>query len=172
MNHEGEPCNCGTECEEECFEKLGDNCEEIEKLKKEAEEYKDRFLRIAAEYENFKKRTEREKEAIYADATAFSVLCILPIADSLEVANKNLENVSEEYKKGLELVTNQLNSALKVMNVEAFGELGDEFDPNLHNAVAHIEEEGEKHNCVSTVYQKGYKMGERVIRHAMVQVTN
>ncbi len=145
---------------------------EIENLKKELEDYKERLLRTAAEYDNFRKRSGKEKELIYSDAIFLAVLGILPLADSLEAAEKSAENNSEEYKKGIELLKNQMLSALKSLNVESFGKVGDEFDPNLHNAIAHKEDENEKQNIISSVFQKGYKMSDRIIRHAMVEVIN
>lgn len=146
--------------------------DEINKLKEEVSKYKDKLLRTAAEYENFRKRTEKEKAAIYSDATISTLQSILPVIDSLELAVKSLDGAGEEYKKGIELVKNQLDGTLKKMGVEAFGEVGEEFNPNIHNAVSHIDDENEKDNLVSGVFQKGYKLRDRVIRHAMVQVTN
>ena len=147
-------------------------CVFCEKLEGELSESKELLLRIAAEYDNFRKRSEKEKDAIYADASALAVKNILPIADSLDLALKSSENQSEEYKKGLELLKNQFDSAFKNLNVEAFGNIGEDFDPNIHNAIAHKDSDEEKQNFISLVYQKGYKMGERIIRHAMVEVTN
>ena len=147
-------------------------CNSCEKLEKELKETKELLLRTAAEYDNFRKRSEKEKDAIYADASALAVKNILPVADSLDLALKSSESQNEEYKKGLKLLKNQLDSAFKNLKVEAFGEVGEDFDPNIHNAIAHKESSEEKQNFISLVYQKGYKMGERVIRHAMVEVTN
>lgn len=147
-------------------------CTSCEKLEKELKETKELLLRTAAEYDNFRKRSEKEKDAIYADASVLAVKNILPVADSLDLALKSLENQNEEYKKGLELLKNQFDSAFKNLKVEAFGEVGEDFDPNIHNAIAHKDSEEEKQNFISLVYQKGYKMGQRIIRHAMVEVTN
>lgn len=145
---------------------------EINRLKEELAACKDKFLRTAAEYDNFRKRTEKEKAAIYSDATVSALQSILPVADSLELASKSIEGAGEEYKRGINMVSTQFNSALQKLGVESFGEVGDEFDPNLHNAVSHIDDENEKENIISGVFQKGYKMRDKVIRHAMVQVTN
>lgn len=147
-------------------------CNSCEKLEKELKETKELLLRTAAEYDNFRKRSEKEKDAIYADASALAVKNILPVADSLDLALKSSEDQNEEYKKGLKLLKNQLDSAFKNLKVESFGTVGEDFDPNIHNAIAHKESSEEKQNFISLVYQKGYKMGERVIRHAMVEVTN
>ena len=145
---------------------------EAEKLKKELSETKELLLRTAAEYDNFRKRSEREKTSIYGDATSKAVSAILPLADSLDAALNSSDTQSEEYKKGIELLQNQLKSCFSKLSVEPFGDVGDGFDPNLHNAISHVEEESDKQNFVSTVFQKGYKIGDKIIRHAMVQVTN
>lgn len=135
-------------------------------------EYEEKFLRTAAEYENYRKRSEKEKEAIYSDALSFAVLGILPVMDSLEAAEDSLKNHSEEYTKGIKLLSTKFKEALKNLNVEAFGSVGEKFDPSIHNAISHIEEENDKQNEISKVFQKGYKSKNRIIRHAMVQVTN
>lgn len=145
---------------------------EADQLREELKKQKDLLLRTAAEYENFRKRTEREKRAIYADATADAVAAILPIADSLEFAVKAQDGATEEYQKGLELVNKQFQDALKKLGVTAIGEPGEEFDPNLHNAVAHVEDETVADNTIIEVFQRGYKLGDKVVRHAMVKVAN
>lgn len=146
--------------------------EKIENLEKELAEEKDKRMRLAAEYDNYRKRTSSEKLAIYDDATAKAVEELLPVADSLTMAMQNLDNAPDEYKKGLELIANQLKTSLEKLKVEAFCEIGDDFDPNLHNAVAKIESEDFEDNKISAVFQKGYKLGDKIIRHAMVQVAN
>lgn len=145
---------------------------EAEKIKKDLENTKNLLLRTAAEYDNFRKRSEREKDAIYSSAVSSAVKNILPLADSLDAAIKAAENESEEYKKGIELLANQMQKALDSLDVEAFGSIGDDFDPNLHHAISHSESDEEKQNFVSLVFQKGYKIGDKIIRPAMVQVTN
>ena len=132
----------------------------------------DLLLRTAAEYENFRKRTEKEKRAIYADATAEAVKAILPIADSLEYAVKAEDGATAEYQKGLELIQSQFNAALEKLGVSPVGEAGEEFNPELHNAVAHVEDESIAENTIVEVFQKGYMLKEKVIRHAMVKVAN
>ena len=143
-----------------------------EKLKAELKDCKDKMLRIAAEYENYRKRSEKEKEAIYSDAISFAVLWILPVADSLEAALNSLQGKPEESRKGIELIKSQFTKALEVLDVKAFGEVGDKFDPSIHSAVSHIEDDSEKENEIAKVFQKGYKSKNRIIRHAMVQVIN
>jgi len=145
---------------------------ELEDLKKELTSYKDKLLRTAAEYENFRKRSEKEKEAIYSDALSVAVLGILPIMDSIEAALDSLKDQSQEYAKGIKLLKSQFCETLKNLKVEAFGETGDQFDPSIHNAIAHLEDDSAEHNVITKVFQKGYKSQSRIIRHAMVQVTN
>ena len=129
-----------------------------EKLKAELKDCKDKMLRIAAEYENYRKRSEKEKEAIYSDAISFAVLGILPVADSLEAALNSLQGQPEESRKGIELIKSQFTKALEVLDVKAFGEVGDKFDPSIHSAVSHIEDDSEKENEIAKVFQKGYKL--------------
>lgn len=145
---------------------------EQDALKQELEKQKEAYLRLAAEYDNYRKRTTNEKASIYSDATAKAVLEILTVADSLEMAQKSAENAPEEFKKGIELVAAQMESALSKLNVESFGKIGDEFDPQLHNAVSKIDSEELGENTIAQVFQLGYKTGDKIIRHAMVQVAN
>ena len=132
--------------------------EELEKAKADLAALNDRYLRLRAEYDNFRKRTEREKAAIYDDATSLAVTEILPVADNLERALQLEECSVEDLRKGVKIT--------------AVGEVGEAFDPNLHNAVSHIEDETLGENVISAVYQKGYKRNEKVVRPAMVQVAN
>ena len=152
-------------------EKEADNSA-VEKLEQELKSKTDAYLRLAAEYENYRKRSTADKAHIYADATANAIKEILPIGDSLDMAAKSVENAPEEYKKGFELMCSQFRTSLEKLGVETFGETGDEFDPNLHNAVMKVEDENLGENTVAQVFQKGYKKGDKIIRHAMVQVAN
>lgn len=142
------------------------------KLERELKAKNDAYLRLAAEYENYRRRTTADKANIYADATAKAISEILPVGDSLDMALKSLENAPEEYKKGIELINNQFKSTLEKLSVETFGEVGDEFNPELHNAVMQVEDESLGENTIAQVFQKGYKTGDKIIRHAMVQVAN
>ncbi len=144
----------------------------IEELQKALDDEKDKRLRLAAEYENYRKRTSSEKLSIYDDATAKAVEQLLPVADSLTMAQQSMKDAPEEFKKGFELVSSQLKASLEKLKVEEFCEVGDDFDPNIHNAVAKIESEDFEENKISAVFQKGYKLGDKIIRHAMVQVAN
>ncbi len=132
---------------------------------------RDAHLRIAAEYDNFRKRTIKEKEASYGNGRADAVAKILPIYDNLERA-LNQETSDAAYKKGVELTMNELLKIFTSLGVEVFGTAGDEFDPNLHNAVMHIDDETLGENVIAQVFQKGFKVGEKVVRFAMVQVAN
>lgn len=145
---------------------------EQQKLKEEINDLKEKFVRICAEYDNFRKRTEKEKNGIYQDAISFAILSILPVADSLQAAVSSLDNKNEELQKGIQLIKSQLDKSLKTLGVTSFGEIGDKFDPSIHSAVSHIDDDTEIKNEIIKVYQKGYKSEFRVIRHAMVQVIN
>ncbi len=128
-------------------------------------------LRLAAEYDNFRKRTVKEKELSYGNGRADTLAKILPVYDNLERAlNQQTEDAA--YKKGVELTMNELVKILGTMGVEIFGQRGQEFDPNLHNAVMHCEDEELGENQIAQVFQKGFKIGEKVVRFAMVQVAN
>lgn len=146
--------------------------EELEKAKADLAALNDRYLRLRAEYDNFRKRTEREKAAIYDDATSLAVTEILPVADNLERALQLEECSVEDLRKGVEMVQTQMQTSLTKLKITAVGEVGEVFDPNLHNAVSHIEDETLGENVISAVYQKGYKRNEKVVRPAMVQVAN
>ena len=146
--------------------------EDLEKAKADLAALNDRYLRLRAEYDNFRKRTEREKAAIYDDATSLAVTEILPVADNLERALQLEECSVEDLRKGVEMVQTQLHTSLTKLKITAVGEVGEAFDPNLHNAVSHIEDETLGENVISAVYQKGYKRNEKVVRPAMVQVAN
>lgn len=145
---------------------------EIEKLTTELAALKDSHLRTLAEYDNFRKRTQREKEASYNDAKANTLKTLLPVIDNFDRAADNKTDDIEVYRKGIEMTLTQLCEILKNFEVEAFGEVGDEFDPNIHSAVMTVENSDLPENTVAGVFEKGYKMGDRVLRFATVQVTN
>ena len=131
----------------------------------------DAHLRLAAEYDNFRKRSQKEKDSAYTNGKADTIAKLLPVYDNLERAmNQPTEDAA--YKKGVELTMQGLLKIFGDLGVEVYGEAGDEFDPNLHNAVMHIESEDLGENTISQVFQKGFKAGEKVIRFAMVQVAN
>ena len=128
-------------------------------------------LRIAAEYDNFRKRTVKEKEASYGNGKSDAVAKMLPIYDNLERAlNQPTEDAA--YKKGVEMTMTELLKIFRSLGVEVFGNVGDAFDPNLHNAVMHMDSEELGENVIAQVFQKGFKVGEKIVRFAMVQVAN
>ena len=131
----------------------------------------DAYLRLAAEFDNFRKRTIKEKEASYGNGKADAVAKMLPVYDNLERAlNQPTEDAA--YKKGVEMTMNELVKVLTALGVEIFGNVGEEFDPNLHNAVMHIDSDELGENTISQVFQKGFRIGEKIVRFAMVQVAN
>ena len=131
----------------------------------------DSYLRLAADYDNFRKRTVKEKEQSYGNGKADAVEKLLPVYDNLERA---LQQPTEDaaYKKGVEMTMTQLVSILSGLGVEIFGEVGETFDPNIHNAVMHTESEEFAENTICQVFQKGFKLGDKIVRFAMVQVAN
>ena len=131
----------------------------------------DSYLRLAADYDNFRKRTAKEKEASYGNGKADAVAKMLPVYDNLERA-LNQETADAAYKKGVELTMAEFEKIFTSLGVEVFGAPGDEFNPELHNAIMHTEDESLGENTISTVFQKGAKIGDKVIRFAMVQVAN
>ena len=131
----------------------------------------DARLRIAAEFDNFRKRTVKEKEASYGNGKADAVAKMLPVYDNLERA-LNQQTQDAAYKKGVEMTMNELVKIFTALGVEIFGNPGDTFDPTLHNAVMHIDSEEHEENTIAQVFQKGFKVGDKVVRFAMVQVAN
>lgn len=145
-----------------------------EKLTGELKAEKEKYVRLYAEYDNYRKRTSAEKLQIYDDATANAVKELLPLADSMTQALAQFDgkDVPEEFSKGVEMIAAQLKTCFEKLKVEPFCEVGDPFDPELHNAVSMVEDENLGENTISAVYQKGYKIGDKIIRHAMVVVAN
>ena len=131
----------------------------------------DAHLRLAAEYDNFRKRTIKEKDAAYGNGKAGAVEKLLPVYDNLERA-VNQPCTDEAYKKGVEMTMTELVNIFTGLGVEIFGNVGDEFDPNIHNAVMHVDNEELGENTIAMVFQKGFKIGDKVVRFAMVQVAN
>ncbi len=136
----------------------------------QAAEQNDKYMRLAAEYDNFRKRSAREKEGIYADAYADALKSILPIIDNLERA-VGVEG-ADAVAKGLEMTLKGAEEALNKMGVEAFGASGDAFDPNMHSAMMMVDDESFEEGQIVTVFQRGYKKGDKIIRYAMVTVAN
>ena len=156
---------------EEVTEEVVEETVEVNPFEEKYNAEHDAHLRLAAEYDNFRKRTIKEKEASYSNGKADAVAKMLPVYDNLERA-LNQPTEDEAYKKGVEMTMNELVKIFTGLGVEIFGEKGDQFDPNLHNAVMHIDDETMEENSIAMVFQKGFKIGEKVVRFAMVQVAN
>ena len=158
--------------EEEILEPVAEETTpEIDPWEEKYNAERDAHLRVAAEFDNFRKRTIKEKESSYGNGKADAVAKMLPVYDNLERAlNQPTEDAA--YKKGVEMTMNELVKIFTGLGVEIFGNVGDEFDPNLHNAVMHVENEELGENVIAQVFQKGFKIGDKVVRFAMVQVAN
>lgn len=153
-------------------EEAGESLEaKIKTLEEAAAADKDKYLRLLAEYDNFRKRSIQEKLNAFSDATAKAALEVISVIDNFERAMA-ADCTDENYKKGVEMIYGQFLEVIKKLGVEEIDALGKEFDPNLHNAVSQVEDESFGENTVSQVYQKGYKLGDKVIRCAMVVVAN
>ena len=146
---------------------LGDS---LEKAQKEHDELQDKYLRVCAEYDNFRKRTQKERDGIFTDAYSDALKEILPIFDNLERAALYTE--PDKLTEGLELIFKSAKDMLTKLGVEEFGAVGEKFDPNIHNAVMHIDDDSVGEEEIIEVFQKGYKRGDKIIRHAMVKVAN
>ena len=146
--------------------------DKIEKLEKELEEKTNQMLRLAAEYDNFRKRSQREKDAIYGETKANFMAELLAVADNFERALANENGSAEDLRKGFEMIAKQFDDILAKNGAEKFGEKGETFDPNIHNAVMHVEDETLGENVIADVFNKGYRLGDRIIRHAVVRVAN
>ena len=156
---------------EEAAEEVVEETPEVNPWEEKYNALNDSHLRLAAEFDNFRKRTVKEKEASYGHGKADAVEKMLPVYDNLERA-LNQETADAAYKKGVELTMNELVKIFNNLGVEIYGNVGDAFDPNLHNAVMHIDSDELEENTISQVFQKGFKIGEKVVRFAMVQVAN
>ena len=146
--------------------------QKLQELENNLKDANDKFLRTLAEYDNYRKRSVREKEQAYADSKASVLSEILPVLDNFERAAGNRDASLEDYQKGIDMIFKQFQDILTKLGVESFGEKGDAFDPNLHAAVMHTEEEGEPENAISEVFSKGYKLGDKILRPAVVKVVN
>ena len=152
-------------------ESTDEQTSETEKLKKELEDEKNKYLRLMAEYDNFRKRSAKEKLESYSDATAKAIMDILPVYDNFERALQS-ESTDENFKKGVEMIFNQFTDSLKKLGIEVIDPIGQKFDPNFAQAISQIEDDKLGENTVAQVFQKGYKLADKVIRYAMVIVAN
>lgn len=143
----------------------------LEKAQAELDEQKEKYMRMMAEYDNFRRRTAKEKEGIYTDAVFDVLKNLLPVVDNLERASV-AQGDAEQIAKGLEMTLHSVEALLSQQGVEAYGAVGDTFDPNFHNAVMHDEDPALPEGYISDVFMKGYKKGDRVLRYAMVKVIN
>ena len=155
----------------ETFTVTREQMEQMEALAKELAGQQDKVLRLAAEYDNFRKRSQKEKDALYGDIKANTLRDFLPVYDNLCRA-LSAETADEAYKRGVELIYNQLMSVFKGLGVTAIEAEGQPFDPQLHNAVIHVEDETVGDSTVVQELQKGFRLGDRVIRFSMVKVAN
>ena len=144
---------------------------EFEKAQQALAQEHDSYLRLAAEYDNYRKRSQKEKENLYTDIRSETVEKFLPVYDNLERALAQ-ETQDAAFKKGVEMTMNQLVSVMEKLGVVSFGAAGEAFDPQLHNAVMHVEDETLGENVIAEVFQKGFKVGDKVVRFAMVKVAN
>ena len=161
---------CGKSSGKKCTPKKEDLLLEIEKLRAELAEKDDKYLRMAAEYENFRRRSREEREATYEAALADTVAELLPIIDNLERA-ANYDD-GEKVKEGLGMTLKAVSAVFSSMGIEAVGKVGETFDPNLHNAVMHIDDDSFGEGEIVDVFEKGYKKNKKVIRFAMVKTAN
>lgn len=154
---------------DEEISEYNDTASKIDEIESALEETKDKYLRLMAEYDNYRKRTAKEKTETYNNAVSDSVTEILPVIDTFEMALKT-ECSDERFKTGVEKIYNMFRKSLEKLGVTEIEALGKEFDPNLHNAIKQVEETDYAENYVCEVFQKGYRLGKKVIRHSMVAV--
>jgi molecular chaperone GrpE len=140
-------------------------------LKDELAQVTDKYLRICAEYDNFRKRTQKEKDNLYGDIRANVITSFLPVYDNL-VRALAAETQDEAYRKGVEMIMNQFNTTLEKLGVTEIKAVGEKFDPTLHNAVMHVDDESKGENEIVEEFQKGFKIGDKVVRFSMVKVAN
>ena len=157
--------------EETSVEETVEAAPEVNPFEEKYNAERDAHLRLAAEFDNFRKRTAKEKEGSYLNGKADAVEKLLPVYDNLARALRQ-ETIDAAFKKGVEMTMTELVKILNGMGVEIFGQEGDTFDPNLHNAVMHTDEEGVAENTITQVFQQGFKIGDKIVRFAMVQVAN
>lgn len=143
----------------------------LEETEKKVSDADDKYLRLFAEYDNYRKRTSKEKLEIFSDSTIKCVAEILPVLDNFERAIES-ECSDETFKNGMQMIYNQFSDSLKKIGVKEMDALGEEFNPNLHNAIKQTEDENFGENIVCEVFQKGYMLNDKVIRHAVVAVAN
>ena len=143
-----------------------------EDWKEQYQQLNDKYIRVLAEYDNYRKRTDREKAATYDSATADTIAQFLPVVDNMELALAQADCSAEDLRKGVQMIQKNLNDILSKMGVAVMGTVGEPFNPEYHQAVSHIEDESLGENVIATVYRKGYRIGDKIVRHATVIVAN
>ncbi len=159
------------ETEEKPADEKAEKTEETKPKTDELAAEKDKYLRLCAEYDNFRKRSQKEKDAIYADVRANTLISFLPVYDNL-VRALNQPTEDEAYKKGVEMIMAQFKATMEKLGVTEMDCLGQKFDPAFHNAVMHVDDEEKGENEIVEVFQQGFMLGDKVIRFAMVKVAN
>ncbi len=144
----------------------------LEAEKKRADELNDKYLRTAAEYDNFRRRSAKERETVYGEAVNDTLTGLLPILDNLQYAAKFTDGDAEKFVEGVKLILGKLPETLEKLNIKAFGEPGETFNPEIHNAVMHIDDDSYGEGEITDVLQCGYMYGDKVLRYAMVRVAN
>ena len=162
----------GKKKKEKAYTFTRDQVEQMELAVKQLDSVKDQYVRLTAEYDNYRKRTAKEKESIYQDAQIDTIKAFLPVYDNLERAAAAEGGEDSPHKKGLEMIFHQYQEILSKLGVTEIPALGETFDPEKHNAVMHIDDENYGENVVAQVFQAGFMLGDRVLRHAIVQVAN
>lgn len=160
--------------EQESFTVSREQMEKMEALAEQLSAQQDKYLRLAAEYDNYRKRTAKEKESLYADAKIETLTALLPVYDNLERGLAQYKDAAEDdpHRKGLEMIFTQFKESLSKLGVTAMEAVGQPFDPERHNAVMHVEDESVGENTVVEVLQQGFTLGDRVLRFAIVKVAN
>ena len=171
-SQEAEKTAKGKKKKEKTYTFTREQVEQMELAAKQLDSVKDQFVRLTAEYDNYRKRTAKEKDALYQDAKADTIKEFLAVYDNLERAVSVEGDEDSPHKKGLEMIFHQYQEILKKLGVAEMEALGQPFDPEMHNAVMHIDDEQYGENVVSQVFQAGFTLGDKVIRHAIVQVAN
>ncbi len=156
----------------EAEKKVAEAAEKLAAAEAELADMKDKYLRTLAEYDNYRKRTVKEREGIYGDAVTESVKQLLPLLDNLKQAQQYADGDPAKVAEGVRMILSSVPDILAKLDVAEFGAPGDTFDPNLHNAVLHVEEEGRGEGEILEVFQSGYRRGDKIIRYAMVRVAN
>lgn len=162
----------GKKKKEKAYTFTREQVEQMELAVKQLDSVKDQYVRLTAEYDNYRKRTAKEKESIYQDAQIDTIKAFLPVYDNLERAAAAEGGEDSPHKKGLEMIFHQYQEILSKLGVTEIPALGETFDPEKHNAVMHIDDENYGENVVAQVFQAGFMLGDRVLRHAIVQVAN